>query len=136
MLQLLGGCEGCVVFLWCALLYLWLGGLLVVMVVDVMDCFDDEHVVLLLLDVFEVVGVLYASQLLRVVEDGGCAVIHCCWEIVGGGGLVWIEDVVVRLDRVLVDEVDVEAAWLGFVVELQCQVFEIECYFGSTIVVL
>jgi hypothetical protein len=46
------------------------------------------------------------------------------------------EDVVVRLDRVSANEVDVEAARLGFVVEPQREVPETERYLGSTIVML
>jgi hypothetical protein len=70
------------------------------------------------------------------VEDGGCAAIHRRREIAGLHDLELTEDVVVRLDRVSANEVDVEAARLGFVVEPQREVPETERYLGSRIVML
>jgi hypothetical protein len=80
--------------------------------------------------------VRFASQLLAVVEDRGRAAIHRRREIVGPHELARTEDVVVRLDRVSANEVDVEAARLGFVVEPQREVPETERHLGSKIVML
>jgi SAM-dependent methyltransferase len=135
-LQLLGGRRGRVAFLRCALAHLRPGGLLAAAVADAMDCFDDEHNTPPPPDALEVAGVRFASQLVAVVEDGGRAAIHRRREIVGPHELARTEDVVVRLDRVSANEVDVEAARLGFVVEPQREVPETERYLGSTIVML
>lgn len=133
-LQLLGGRRGRVAFLRCALAHLRPGGLLAATVADAMDCFDDEHDTPPPPDALEVGRVRFASQLVAVVEDGGRAAIHRRREIVGLHELARTEDVVVRLDRVSANEVDVEAARLGFVVEPQREVPETERYLGSTIV--
>ena len=135
-LQLLGGRRGREAFLRCALAHLRPGGLLAATVADAMDCFDDEHDTPPPPDAVEVGRVRFASQLLAVVEDGGRAAIHRRREIVGLHELARTQDVVVRLDRVSANEVDVEAARLGFVVEPQRKVPETERYLGSTIVML
>jgi SAM-dependent methyltransferase len=135
-LQLLGGREGRAAFLRRALAHLRPGGLLAAAVADAMECFDDEHDAPPPPDALEVAGARYASQLLSVVEDRGCAALHRRREIVGREAPPWTEDVVVRLDRVTADEVAREAAELGFAVEPQRQVPETERYLGSTIVMV
>lgn len=135
-MQLLGGRRGRVAFLRCALAHLRPGGLLAATVADAMDCFNDEHDAPPPPDALEVAGMRFASQLLDVVEDGGRAAIHRRREIVGPPELAGTEDVVVRLDRVTANEVEAEAARVGFVLEPQREVPETERYLGSTTVML
>jgi len=134
-LQLLGGRRGRTAFLRCARTHLEPGGLVAAALADALDCFDAEHDAPPPPDARDVADVRYASQLLAVVEDGGRAAIHRRREIIGPGRPRQAEDVVVRLDRVLAEEVAAEAAQLGFVVEPQRRVLESERYLGSTIVV-
>ena len=131
-LQLFGGRPGRAAFLHCALDHLEPGGLLAAALADAMDCFDSEHDVPPPPEAREILGVRYASQLLRVVEDDGRAAIHRRREITG----VEAEDVIIHLDRVSADEVASEARALGFIAEPYMYVEETERYLASTVVVL
>jgi SAM-dependent methyltransferase len=135
-LQLLGGRQGRVAFLRCALTHLEPGGLVAAALADAMDCFDEEHDAPPPPDARDIAEVRYASQLLAVVDDGGRAALHRRREITGPSRPRQAEDVVVHLDRVSAEEVAAEAAQLGFLVEPNRQVPESERYLGSTIVVL
>ena len=130
-LQLLDGPRGRAAFWRCARAHLRPGGVVAAAVADAMDCFDEEHDVPPPPDTRDVAGVRYASQLLTVVDDGGRAAIHRR-RAIGRRA----EDVVVHLDRVSPDEVEAEAAELGFLVEARRQVPESERYLGSTVVIL
>jgi SAM-dependent methyltransferase len=135
-LQLLEGPPGREAFLRRALDHLEPGGLLAAALADALDCFDEEHELPPPPDACEIAGVRYASRLLAVDDDDGCAAIHRHREITGPGDLYESQDVVVRLDRVSADEVAAEAARLGFVCEPHRFVSETEEYLGSTVVVL
>ena len=113
-LQLLGGPRGRAAFLRRALDHLVPGGLLAAAVADAMDCFDEEHPMPPPPAARDIDGVRYASQLLSVVDDGGCAAIHRLREVIGPGQRYASRDVTVRLDRVSADELAAEAARLGF----------------------
>jgi SAM-dependent methyltransferase len=135
-LQLLGGRPGREAFLRCAYAHLEPGGLVAAALADAMDCFDDEHDVPPPPDARDIGEMRYASQLLAVVDDGGCAALRRRREVTGPAGGQQVEDVVVRLDRVSAEEVAVEAAELGFLIEPPRRVPESEQYLGSEIVVL
>lgn len=135
-LQLLGGPSGRAAFLRCAHTHLRPGGLVAAALADAMDCFDDEHDAPPPPDALDVARVRYASQLVTVVDDGGRAALHRRREITGPGRDRHAEDVVVHLDRVSAEEVEAEAAPLGFLAEPHRLVPESEQYLGSTIVVL
>jgi SAM-dependent methyltransferase len=135
-LQLLGGPAGRAAFLRRARDHLEPGGMVAAAVADAMDCFDDEHDMPPPPAAREVAGVRYASQLLRVVEDGGRAAIHRRREITGPDARGEWGEHVVRLDRVAPGEVAAEAAELGFRREPDLSVPETEAYLGSTVVVL
>lgn len=135
-LQLLGGAQGRAAFLRRAHLHLKPGGLVAAALGDAMECFDDEHDVPPPPDARNVADVHYASQLLKVVDDGGRAALHRRREIIAPGRPRDREDVVIQLDRVSADEVDAEAEQLGFLVEPHLEIPEDERYIGSTIVVL
>ena len=131
-LQLLGGPSGRGGFLRCARAHLTSGGLLAAAVADAMDCFDDEHVLPPPAQAREILGVLYSSQLLRVVEDEGRAAIHRRREIDRSE----TEEVVLHLDRVSADQVAAEAREVGFIPEPPLYIEETDQYLGSTVVVL
>ncbi|HTT28166.1 MAG TPA: hypothetical protein VMG37_07130, partial [Solirubrobacteraceae bacterium] len=131
-LQLLGGPSGRGGFLRCARAHLTSGGLLAAAVADAMDCFDDEHVLPPPAQAREILGVLYSSQLLRVVEDEGRAAIHRRREIDRSE----TEEVVLHLDRVSADQVAAEAREVGFIPEPPLYIEETDQYLGSTVVIL
>ncbi|RKQ84786.1 methyltransferase family protein [Solirubrobacter pauli] len=135
-LQLLGGRPGREAFMKCAGAHLEPGGLIAAALADAMDCFDDEHPAPPPPDARDVMDVRYTSQLVAVVEEGGRAALHRRREIRGANRRLEVEDVVVRLDRVSAEEVEAEAAQLGYLVEPQRRVPETEEYLGSTLVVL
>ena len=135
-LQLLGGSSGRVAFLRRALDHLAPGGLLAVALADALDCFDEEHELPPPPDTCEVDGVRYASQLLGVEDEDGCATLRRRREIIGPRERYVSRDVVVRLDRVLAQHVAAEALDLGFVRDHRLSIAETEEYLGSTVVVL
>ena len=135
-LQLLGGPRGRAAFLRRALDHLVPGGLLAAAVADAMDCFDEEHPIPPPPAARDIDGVRYASRLLAVVDDGGCAAIHRRREVIGPGQRYASRDVTVRLDRVSADELAAEAARLGFLDEPHRFIPETEEYLGSTVVML
>jgi hypothetical protein len=103
---------------------------------DAMDCFDDERDVPPPPQTRLILGVLYSSQLLRVVEDQGRAAIHRRREIVPAHARAKSQDAVVHLDRVSADEVAAEAREVGFIPEPPLLIEETAQYLGSTVVVL
>jgi SAM-dependent methyltransferase len=135
-LQLLGGARGRAAFLRCALDHLGPGGLLAAAVADALDCFDAEHELPPPPDACEIGGVYYASRLVGVEDEGGCAAIRRIREIIGPAGHHETEEVVVRLDRVSAGEVAAEARGLGFAGAGHLSVRQTEEYLGSTAVVL
>jgi SAM-dependent methyltransferase len=135
-LQLLGGRSGRAAFLRCALVHLEPGGRVAAALADAMDCFDEEHDQPPLPDACEIDGVRYASQLLSVVDDGGRAAIRRRREIIGPAERRESAEAVVRLDRVAAEQVEAEAAALGFVIEPCRFVPGTEEYLGSTVAVL
>jgi SAM-dependent methyltransferase len=135
-LQLLGGPAGRAAFLRCAMDHLEPGGRLAAAVADAMDCFDEERDVPPPPDACEIAGVRYASQLLKVVEDDGCAAIHRLREVTDARERCESLETIIRLDRVTADQVAAEAAAVGFLVEPCLSIPETEEYLGSTVVVL
>ena len=135
-LQLLGGGSGRTAFLRAALAHLEPGGLLAATVADALDCFDAEHDAPPPPDAREIDGVYYASRLVGVQDEGGCAAIHRVREIVGSAGHREAEEVVVRLDRVSAGEIAAEALAVGFAKAGHLFVRETEQYLGTTVVVL
>jgi SAM-dependent methyltransferase len=135
-LQLLGGPSGRAAFLRRALDHLEPGGRLAAALADAMDCFDEERELPPPPDACEIAGVRYASHLISVVDEDGCAAIRRRREVIGPGDRRQSLEAVVRLDRVAADEVAAEAAGLGFLTEPCRFIPETEEYLGSTVVVL
>jgi hypothetical protein len=135
-LQLFGGAGGREAFLRGALAHLEAGGMLAAAVADALDCFDDEHELPPPPDECEIGGVRYASRLVGVADEGGCAALHRTREIAGPDGHRETEDVVVRLDRVSAGEIAAEARDVGFARASELLIRETEEYLGTTVVVL
>jgi hypothetical protein len=135
-LQLLGGPGGRAAFLRRALAHLRPGGLLAAALADALLCFDEEHDAPPPPDWCEIDGVRYASRLLGVAEEGGCAAIRRLREITGPGRCREIREVVVRMDRVSAGEVAAEARALGFTEQPPLHIPQTEEYLGSTVVLL
>jgi hypothetical protein len=135
-LQLLGGSSGRGAFLRCARAHLRSGGLLAAALADAMDCFDGEHELAPPPQSRVILGVLYSSQLLRVVEDDGRAAIHRRREIVCAPDRSETQEVVVHLDRVSAEQVAAEAREVGFIPEPPLSIEETEQHLGSTVIVL
>jgi hypothetical protein len=135
-LQLLGGPSGRAAFLARALDHLEPGGLLAAALADAMECFDEERDMSPPPDACEIAGVRYASHLLAVDDEDGCAAIRRRREVIGPGEYYESHDVVVRLDRVTAREVAAEAAALGFLPEPFRFIPETEEYLGSTVLLL
>jgi SAM-dependent methyltransferase len=135
-LQLLDGPDGRAAFLRRALAHMEPGGLLAAAVADPMDCFDEVHALPPPPECRWVADVCYSSQLRTVVEDGGRAAMHRRREIVGPGDARDGEDVVLRLERLSVPDVEAEAAAVGFLVEPPRQVPETEQYLGCAVAML
>jgi SAM-dependent methyltransferase len=135
-LQMLGGRAGRAAFLRRARAHLEPGGLLAAAIADAMDCFDEEHPLSPPPAEREVLGARYASQLLTVVEEDGCAVIHRRRAIIGPGEGYQAVENVVRLDRVTADEVAAEGAEIGFINEPHHVIPETDEYLESSVVVL
>jgi SAM-dependent methyltransferase len=119
-------------FLRRALAHLRPGGLLAAAVADAMDAFDEEHPLPPPPQVLDIGAVRYASQLLAVVEEDGCAALHRRREITGRAA----EHVVIHLDRVTPGQIVAEAVAVGFNAEPHRLVAETDRYLGATIVVL
>jgi SAM-dependent methyltransferase len=135
-LQLLGGPGGRAAFLRRALAHLRPGGLLAAALADALLCFDEEHDAPPPPQWCEIGGVRYASRLVDVADEGGCAAIHRVREITGRGRCHETREVVVRLDRVSAGEVAAEARGLGFIEQPPLHIPETEEYLGSTVVLL
>jgi SAM-dependent methyltransferase len=135
-LQLLGGPAGRAAFLRRAIAHLRPGGLLAAAVADPVLCFDEAHDAPPPPDWCEIGGVRYASRLLDVADEGGCAAIRRRREITGPDRRREIREVVVRVDRLSAGEVAAEARALGFVEQPPLHIPETEEYLESTVVLL
>ena len=135
-LQLLGGRRGRDAFLRRALDHLEPGGILAAALADAMDCFDEQHPIPPPAATCDMAGVRYASRLLAVEEEHGCAALRMRREVIGPAERYASHEVTVRLDRVSADDVAAEAARLGFANEPHRLVPQTEEYLGSTVVIL
>jgi SAM-dependent methyltransferase len=135
-LQLLDGPDGRAAFLRCARQHLAAGGLLAVALADALDSFDSETDGLPEPDRCDVDGVRYASRPLAVVDEGDRAAIHRLREITGPGTERAESHDVIRLDRVGPEDVEAEAAALGFSPQPVRRIPATDVYVGSMVVML
>jgi SAM-dependent methyltransferase len=135
-LQLLGGAQGRAAFLRRARAHLAPGGLVAVALADALESFSSEIDGLPEPDLLEVDGVLYASRPLAVVDEGDRAAIHRLRQIEGPDGVRSESHDVIRLDRVSPEELEAEAAALGFTPRPSHGIPATDVYVGSTVVML
>jgi SAM-dependent methyltransferase len=135
-LQLLGGSSGRARFVRGALGHLHAGGLLACAIADAIACFDEHHSDPPPAQVWEILGVRYASRLVAVEERDETAALRRRREIIGPHDLRSATEVVTCLDRVSPDQVEAEAAACGFLIEPRLRVMQTERYLGSTVVLL
>jgi SAM-dependent methyltransferase len=135
-LQLLGGAPGRAAFLRCARAHLAPGGLVAVALADALESFTAETDGLPEPDLGEVDGVRYTSRPMAVVDEGDRAAIHRLREIEAPDGVRAESHDVIRLDRVSAEELEAEAAALGFTPRASHRIPATDVYVGSTVVML
>jgi SAM-dependent methyltransferase len=134
--QLLGGPEGRAGLLRCARAHLERGGLLALALADALEGFDEETATPPMPDVREEDGIVYFSQPVAVKDEGERVAIHRVREIVDrDGGRTTGRDVI-RLDRLEPEELEAEAAALGFAVRERREIPATDDYVGSQVVML
>jgi SAM-dependent methyltransferase len=135
-LQLLGGAEGRARFLARAREHLATGGLLAVALADALECFDEEHDQPPPPDMRDIGGVVYASRPVRVRDLGDRAAIDRVRDIIAADGTHTTFDNVVELDRLDPEELEDQAAALGWRPEPPRWIPQTIEYVGSTVVML
>lgn len=135
-LQLLGGASGRAAFLRCARAHLAPGGLVAIALADALESFTAEADGLPEPDRCEVDGVRYTSRPLAVVDEGDRAAIHRLREIEARDGTRTESHDVIRLDRVSAEELEAEAAALGYAPRAAHRIPATDVYVGSTVVML
>lgn len=134
--QLLGGAAGRAAFLRCALAHTEPGGLLAMAVADALESFEAELDALPAPDELELGATVFTSRPFAVVDEGDRAAIHRLREIVAPDGSRSESVDVVRLDHLAPEELEREAAAVGFGIEERRRVPATEEYVGSTVVVV
>ncbi|MDP2710549.1 MAG: class I SAM-dependent methyltransferase [Solirubrobacteraceae bacterium] len=89
------------------------GGLVAIALVDVLDTFDDEHVLLPLPDQLVVDGALYSSQPVALRDHGATVAIERIRQVVTADGKRSASDDILHLDRVTLHEVEAEGRAAG-----------------------
>jgi len=110
--QLLGR-EGRLGFLRSARAHVTASGLVAIALVDALETFDDEHVVLPLPDQLVVDGTLYSSQPVALRDHGDTVTIERIRQVVTAGGRRSASDDVLHLHRVAVEQVEAEGRDAG-----------------------
>ncbi|MEA2287417.1 MAG: hypothetical protein QOJ21_3460 [Solirubrobacteraceae bacterium] len=135
-IQVLGGPEGRGGFLRSAREHLEPGGTVAIALADALDAFDAEHDQPPVPDMREIDGIVYASRLVAVRDEGERAAIHRIREIVDGGGVRTVEEDVIGLDRLDAGTLEAEAARHGLRPAPRREIPQSEEYVGSTVVML
>jgi SAM-dependent methyltransferase len=134
--QLLGGKDERERFLRCAQDHLEPGGLLALALADALEGFDEATATPPLPDVREQDGLVYFSQPVAVKDEGARVAIHRVREIVHRDGTRTSGRDVVRLDRLEPDELEAQAAELGFTAMERRLVPPTDEFVGSVVVML
>lgn len=131
--QLLGGMRGRRAFMRAAQARLRRGGVLAMAIANALAAFDGDADGLPPADTISVAGELYVSQTVAITEADGQATIHRIRTTQGDPSGAHHT---VSLDLLTADELETEAAMLGFSVLPRQQIFETSEYVGSTVVML
>ena len=134
--QLLGGPSGRADFLRCARAHLEPGGLFALALADALEGFDETTATPPLPDVREQDGIVYFSQPVAVKDEGERVAIHRVREVVDRDGGRTSGHAVVRLDRLEPEELETEAAALGFTPQERRMVPATDEFVGSVVVML
>lgn len=134
--QLLGGQAGRDGFLRCAKAHLEPGGLFALALADALEGFDETTATPPLPDVREEDGIVYFSQPVAVKDEGERVAIHRVREVVDRDGGRTSGHDVVRLDRLEPEQLEAEAAALGFAVLERRAIAATDEFVGSVVVML
>jgi SAM-dependent methyltransferase len=123
-------------FLRCARAHVREGGLVAVALVDALETFDDERVLLPLPDQLVVDGTLYSSQPVALRDHGTTVTIERIRQIVTAGGRRSASDDILHLDRVAVEQVEQEGRDAGLQVLPGRLIGQTEEHVGTSVVML
>ncbi|MEA2195595.1 MAG: hypothetical protein QOG42_2029 [Solirubrobacteraceae bacterium] len=123
-------------FLRCARAHVARGGLVAVALVDALETFDDEHVLLPLPDQLVRDGTLYSSQPVALRDHGETVTIERIRQIVTAGGQRSASDDILQLDRIAIEQVEAEGRAAGLEVLPGRVVGEAEEHVGTFVVML
>jgi hypothetical protein len=123
-------------FLRCARTHVREDGLVAVALVDALETFDDERVLLPLPDQLVVDGTLYSSQPVALRDHGTTVTIERIRQIVTAGGRRSASDDILHLDRVAVEQVEQEGRDAGLQVLPGRLIGQTEEHVGTSVVML
>jgi SAM-dependent methyltransferase len=112
------------------------GGLVAIALVDALDTFDDEHVLLPLPDQLVLDGTLYSSQPVALRDLGDTVTIERIRQIVTADGRRSASPDVLHLDRVAIEQVEAEGRAAGLQVLPGRIIAETEEHVGTNVVML
>jgi SAM-dependent methyltransferase len=112
------------------------GGLVAIALVDALETFDHEHLLLPEPDRLVRDGTLYSSQPVALRDHGDTVTIERIREIVAAGGQRSASDDVLHLDRVAIEQVEAEGRAAGLEVLPRRLIGETEEHVGTSVVLL
>jgi len=123
-------------FLRCARAHVAGGGLVAIALVDVLETFDDEHVLLPAPDQLVLDGTLYSSQPVALRDQGDTVTIERIRQIVTAGGQRSASPDILHLDRVAIEQVEADGHAAGLQVLPGRIIAETEEHVGTSVVML
>ena len=123
-------------FLRCARVHVAPGGLVAIALVDALETFDKEHVLLPLPDELVIDGTLYSSQPVALRDHGDTVTIERIRQIVTASGRRSACDDILHLDRVAIEQVEAEGRAAGLQVLPRRNIGQTEEHVGTSVVML
>jgi SAM-dependent methyltransferase len=123
-------------FLRCARAHVAPGGHVAIALVDALDAFDDEHVLLPSPDQLVLDGTLYSSQPVALRDHGDTVTIERIRQVVTASGRRRASDDILHLDRVAIERVEAEGRAAGLQVLPARLVDQTEEHVGTSVVML
>ena len=112
------------------------GGIVAIALVDALETFDDEHVLLPLPDELVLEGTLYSSQPVALRDEGETVTIERIRQVVTADGRRSASADILHLDRVAIAQVEAEARAAGLAVLPRRTIAETEEHVGTSVVML
>jgi SAM-dependent methyltransferase len=112
------------------------GGLVAIALVDALDTFDDEHVLLPLPDQLVLDGTLYSSQPVALRDHGDTVAVERIRQIVSADGRRSASPDILHLDRVAIEQVEAEGRAAGLELLPGRIIGETEEHVGTSVVLL